>query len=159
VLDRLPRWPVVVAVLASLVYPVLRTIWAMGGTFGTAGEPLDLDPAVAWGVVVAGSTLVAFTLLLLVGRGPRWARALFGLGGLATGLGLSVLGGLGAVGAATTLVTEGLQSTSGDELMTWTFVLVYGSWCVAGLGVLVGSWRYWAHRRDDCPACRSLLEP
>ncbi len=158
-LDTLPRWPIVVAVVASLVYPVLRTTWALGGTFGTTGEPLDLDPAVAWGVVVAGSALVAFTLVLLVGRGPRWARALFGLGGLVAGLGLTVLGGLGAVSAATTLATEGFQSSQGDELMTWTFLLVYGSWFVAGLGVIAGSWRYWAHRRDDCPACRTLLGP
>jgi len=159
VLDRLPRWPVVVAVVASLVYPVLRIVWALGGTFGTTGEPLDLDPAVAWGVVVAGSTLVAFTLLLLVGKGPRWARALFGLGGIVAGLALTFIGGLAAVRAVSLLATEGLKSSQGDELMTWTFALVYGSWFVAGLGVIAGSWRYWAHRRDDCAGCCALLGP
>jgi hypothetical protein len=158
-LDTLPRWPVVAAVVASLVYPGLRTIWALGGTFGTTGEPLDLDPALAWGVVIVGSALVAFTLVLLVGRGPLWARALFGLGGLVAGVGLTVLGGLGAVAAAITLATEGLQSSTGDELMTWAFLLVYGSWFVAGLGVMVGSWRYWARRREDCAGCRIRLGP
>jgi hypothetical protein len=39
---------------------------------------------------------------------------------------------------------------------TWTFV-VCGSWFVAGLGVLASGRRYWAHRRDDWQACRSLL--
>jgi hypothetical protein len=156
--DRLPRWPAVVAVVFSLVYPVLRVIWAMGGTFGTTGRPLDLDPAVAWGVVVVGATLVAFTGLLLVGRGPRWARALFGLGGLVAGLGLTVIGGLAATRAAAELASEGLQSSGNDELMTWTFLLVYASWFVTGLAVLAASWRYWAHRRDDCPACGPLLE-
>jgi DHA1 family inner membrane transport protein len=158
-LDRVPRWPVAIAVVASLVYPALRTIWALGGTFGTTGEPLDLDPALAWGVVVVGLGLVAFTLLLLVGKGPLWARALFGLGGLAAGLALAMIGGLAATRSATLLATEGLQSSQGDELMTWTFLLVYGSWFVAGLGVIAGSWRYWAHRRDDCAGCRDLLEP
>ena len=158
-LDTLPRWPVVVALVASLVYPTLRTIWALGGTFGTTGEPLDLDPAIAWGVVIAGLVLVALTLGLLVGRGPLWARALFGLGGLVAGVGLTVIGGLGAVASAKLLVTEGFQSSQGDDLMTWTFLIVYGSWFIAGLGVMVGSWRYWAHRRDDCPECRALLRP
>ncbi len=157
-LDRMPRWTAGVAVVFALPYPVLRTVWALGGTFGTTGEPLDLDPAVAWGAAIVGWALVAFTVVLLVGRGPRWARALLGLGGLVAGLALAVNGGLAATLAVTVLATEGLQSSQGDELMTWTFVLVYGSWFVAGLGIIAGSWRYWAHRRDDCPACRTLLE-
>ena len=156
-LDTLPRWPVVLAVVFALPYPVLRIVWALGGTFGTTGQPLDLDPALAWGVVVPGVGLVAFTLVLLVGKGPPWARALLGLGGLVAGLALTVIGGLAAARSVSLLATEGLQSTQGDELMTWTFLLVYGSWFVAGLGVMAGSWRYWAHRRDDCPACRTLL--
>ena len=155
-LDRVPRWPAVVAVVFALPYPVLRTVWALGGTFGTTGEPLDLDPAVAWGAAIVGWALVAFTVVLLVGRGPMWARALLGLGGLVAGLALAVIGGLAATLAGTGLANEGLQSSQG-ELMTWTFLLVYGSWFVAGLGVMAGSWRYWARRRDDCPACRTLL--
>jgi hypothetical protein len=156
-LDRLPRWPAVVAVIFALPYPVLRVVWAMGGTFGTTGEPLDLDPALAWGVVVVGLMLVAFTLLLLVGKGPLWARALFGLGGLLAGMGLTVIGGLAAALTLSLLATEGLGSSQGDHLMTWTFLIVYGSWLVAGLAVMAASWRYWAHRRDDCPACGPLL--
>lgn len=156
-LDAMPRWPAVAAVLFALPYPVLRVVWALGGTFGTTGEPLDLDPAVAWGAAVAGLGLVAFAVLLLVGRGPSWARALFGLGGLLVGAALTVIGGLAATLAVTTLATEGLDSSPGSGLATWTFLLVYGSWFVAGLGVLAASWRYWARRRDDCSACRAVL--
>lgn len=156
-LDALPRWPAIVAVVFALPYPVLRVVWALGGTFGTTGEPLDLDPAVAWGAAIAGFGLVAFALLLLVGRGPSWARALLGLGGLLVGVGLTVIGGLAATLALTTLATEGLGSSPGSGLATWTFLLVYGSWFVAGLGVLAASWRYWARRREDCPACRAVL--
>lgn len=157
-LDRVPRWPAVIAVVFALVYPALRVIWAMGGTFGTTGAPLDLDPAVAWGVVGVGGLLVAFTLTLLVGRGPVWARALFGLGGLVVGVGLTVVGGLAAARAAVQIATEGLQSSANDELMTWTFLLVYGSWFATGLATIAASWRYWAHRRDACPTCGPLLE-
>jgi hypothetical protein len=157
-LDRLPRWPVAIAVAAALVYPALRTVWALGGTFGTAGEPLHMDGAVAWGTVIAGASLVTFATVLLIGRGPLWIRALLGLGGTASGFMLAITGGLGAVKAASTLASEGLQSVEGD-LMTWTYVVVYGSWCVAGLGIIVGGWRFWAHRRDACAGCGPLIEP
>jgi hypothetical protein len=157
-LDRVPRWPGVIAVVAALVYPVLRTVWALGGTFGTSGEPLELDPAVAWGAAGAGWLLVAFTVVLLVGRGPRWARALFGLGGVAAGLAMTVVGAVAAALAASMLATEGLRSTQGDGLMTWTFLLVYASWFVAGLGIIAGGWRYWARRREDCRTCSMALD-
>jgi hypothetical protein len=155
-LDGMPRWPVGVAVIAALVYPALRTAWALGGTFGTAGEPLQMDGAVAWGTVLAGASLVAFAAVLLIGRGPSWVRALLGLGGTAAGFMLAITGGLGAVKAASTLASEGLDPVTGD-LMTWTFVVVYGSWLVAGVGIAVGGWRYWAHRRDACAECGPLI--
>jgi hypothetical protein len=155
-LDRLPRWPVGVAVAAAAVYPALRTVWALGGTFGTASEPLHMGAAVAWGTVLAGASLVAIAVVLLIGRGPLWARALLGLGGTAAGFMLAITGGLGAVKATSTLATDGLGSVTGD-LMTWTFVVVYGSWFVAGVGIAIGSWRFWAHRRDSCVGCRSLV--
>jgi hypothetical protein len=69
---------------------------------------------------------------------------------------LAITGGLGAVRAASTLATEGLDSVTGD-LMTWTFVVVYGSWFVAGVGIAVGGWRFWAHRRDACARCGPLI--
>jgi hypothetical protein len=155
-IDRLPRWPVGVAVAAAFVYPTLRMVWALGGTFGTAGEPLEMDAALAWGTVILGAGLVAFAIVLLIGKGPLWTRALLGLGGVAAGFMLAITGGLGAIKAASTLATEGLDSVTGD-LMTWTFVVVYGSWLVAGVGIAVGGWRYWAHRRDVCPSCGMLL--
>jgi hypothetical protein len=156
-LDALPRWPVLAGLVAAFVYPVLRVVWAMGGTFGTSGHALEMDPALAWGVVVVGSALPALVAFLLRDRGPVAARTVVGLGGLLAGLGLAVVGGLGAADATSRLLAEGLSSAQGDGVMTWTFVLVYGSWFVAGVGVLVGSWRYWAHRRDDCAECRGVL--
>jgi hypothetical protein len=155
-LDRLPRWPVVVAVVAALVYPALRVGWALGGTFGTAGGPLRLDAAVAWGTVLAGAALVAFAVVLLVSRGPRWIRALLGLGGAALGVLLAILGGLGALKATATLLSDGPGAVI-DDLMAWTYVVVYGSWSVSGLGLIVGGLRFWSHRRDACPECKAFM--
>jgi hypothetical protein len=155
-LDRLPRWPVGMAVVAACVYPTLRVIWALGGTFGTTGDALEMDAATAWGVVGAGAGLVAFTVALLVGRGPTWARAFLGLGGAMLGLLMTVMGGLGALKAAETIASEGSQAVIAD-LMAWTYALVYGSWCLAGIGIIVGGWRFWSHRRDDCPTCRTVV--
>ena len=76
-LDRIPRWPIVAALIASLVYPALRVAWALGATFGTAGEHVVLDPALVGGLVATASVLVVFCGFLLVGRGPLWARAFF----------------------------------------------------------------------------------
>ncbi len=157
-LDRMPRWPAGVAVLFALVYPALRVGWALGGTFGTAGEPLQMDVAIAWAPVAVGAALVAFAIFLFVGHGPLWVRALLGLGGVGLGLLMVMAGGLAAVKAATDLAAEGSQSVEpGSDLMTWTFVVVYGSWFVAGVGIIFGSWRFWSHRRDDCSACRTLM--
>ena len=117
-----------------------------------------MDGAVGCGTVLAGASQVAFATLLLVGRGPLWARALLGLGGTAAGFMLAMTGGFGAVKAATTLASEGLDSVTGD-LMTWTFVVVYGSWTVAGIGIIVGGSRFCSHRRDGCVGCGSLMGP
>jgi hypothetical protein len=156
-LDRLPRWPVGLAVAAALVYPALRLVWALRGTFGTAGAPLEMDAAVAWSPVGAGAAFVAFTVILFVGRGPTRARAVFGLGGVLAGLLLAMAGGLGALRAASDLASGVTQPAGEHDLMTWTFVVVYGSWLVAGLGTMVGGWRYWSHRRDACAGCRMLM--
>jgi hypothetical protein len=158
-LDRLPRWPAGVAVVAALVYPTLRILWALGGTFGTAGHSLEMDAAVAWSPVFAGAGLVAFAAVLFVGRGPNWLRAILGAGGLVVGLAFAVAGGLGALKAAGGVLSDGFGSVvEGSGLIAPTFALVYGSWCVAGLGIMVGSWRFWAHRRDACDGCRDLLQ-
>ena len=154
-LDTVPRRPVILAVSFTLVYPALRLIWAIGGTFGTGGQALEIEAAVAWGAFIAGAALVAAAMVLLFGRGPAWVRALLGLGGAAVGLVLTMVGALGGISAAAALPTQEVQSIgAGGEMMTWTFLLVYGSWFVGGLGILAASWRFWVHRRDDCSTCR-----
>jgi hypothetical protein len=158
-LDRIPRWPVAMAVVSAMVYPVLRLCWALGSTIGTAtGEPLELDIVLAWAPVVAGLGLVAFAAVLAVAGGSVRLRAFLGFGGGSLGLMLTAAGGLGAAKAAAVLATEGPAARIPDaDLMAWVFFVVYGSWFLAGVGIIAGSWRLWSHRRDTCPACRVLM--
>jgi hypothetical protein len=153
----MPRWPIYLAIAGSLVYPGLRLIWVSGGTLGTTGEKSDVEPALAWTLILASLMLVAFTVVLLIDRGPAWLRALLGLGGLLAGAALVTVGGLGSAMTVSMLFAEGPQVSPGAGLSIWSFLAVYGSWLVTGVGVLAGSWRYWAHRRDDCPTCSLLL--
>ena len=158
-LDRLPRWPAGLAVASALVYPLLRVTWALGGTFGLAGEPLEMDPVVAWAVAVAGMTLLAVTVVLFLDRGPTWVRALLGLGSVGVGIVFATIGLLGGTIAVGQLAERGLQYVEPDlGMMLWTFLVVYVSWLVTGLGIVVGGWRFWARRRVACPACGPLLE-
>jgi len=156
---RLPMWPAWVALAFALPYPLLRTVWALGGSFGTLAGPLVMSPALAWGVVVAGSLLVAFTVVLVVDRGPAWLRWPLGLGGVAVGGALGVLGAQASLGVWGRVITDGTAAvvTSDAELVWWVFAIVYGSWFVGGLAVAVASARYWARRRG-CRACLVVRE-
>jgi hypothetical protein len=156
-LDRIPRWPIGIAVAGSLVYPALRVMWVFGGTLGTTGGKTDVEPVLAWALIAASLVLTAFTIVLWIDRGPTWVRALLALGGLLVGCGLLFVGGAGVAMTVSFLMTEGPDVSPGARLTVWTFLTVYASWLVTGIGVLPGSWRYWAHRRDDCATCSSLL--
>lgn len=148
-LARMPRWPAWVAVVFALPYPVLRTIWALGGTVGTTGGPLDVPAWLAWGVAVAGMLLVALAVVLLVAHGPAWFRAPVGWGGAALGLVLAFVGTSGtamAIGAAAAGRT--VQAVGNSGLAWWVFVVVYASWAVAGLGLVASGLRCWAVRRN-----------
>jgi hypothetical protein len=156
-LDRVPRWPIYLAVGGSLVYPGLRILWVVGSTIGTTGGKTTVEPALAWSLIALSSVLVAFTFVLLMDKGSAWLRTLLGFGGLLVGLTMVALGGLGTAMALSFLSAEGPDVSPGAGLTIWTFLVVYCSWFVTGLGVTAGSWRYWVHRREDCSACRRLL--
>lgn len=156
-LARIPRWPAAVGVAFALPYPVLRVVWLLGGTVGKAGEPDPSDQAVQLAMAVVGALLVALAVVLLVGRGPTWLRAILGLGGLVAGVGLACTFGPAAVGMARMMLTNGLNVPPAAGLSMWVFALFYASWTLAGIGVALGGLRYWVHRRIDCVSCRDLL--
>lgn len=156
-LARIPRWPVAVGVGFALPYPVLRVVWLLGGTIGKTGGPELADPALQLAMAVAGALLVALAVVLLVGRGPTWLRAVLGLGGLVVGTGLACTFGPAAAGVVSMLLAEGLDVPPAAGLSVWVFALFYCSWTLAGIGVALGGLRYWIHRRADCTECRHLL--
>jgi len=156
-LDRVPRWPVFFALAASLFYPGLRLLWVFGATLGTTGGKTDVEPALAWSLIALSSVLVAFTVVLFVDRGSQRLRTLLGVGGILAGAALVSVGGLGVAMATAFLWADGPDASPGAGLTIWTFLAVYCSWLVTGLGVTAGSWRYWVHRRLDCATCRPLL--
>ncbi len=152
-LARIPRWPIAVGVGFALPYPVLRVVWLLGGTIGKTGGEEPADPTVQLAMASVGAALVALAVVLLVGRGPTWLRALLGLGGLVVGIGLACTFGPAAVGVAGMLLAHGLDVPPAAGLSVWVFALFYSSWALAGIGVALGGLRYWIHRRADCPSC------
>lgn len=156
-LARVPRWPAAAGVVFALPYPVIRMIWILGGTLGTTGGPVDVDKTLQLGMAGAGVVLVVLAVILLVDRGPTWLRTLLGLGGLVVGAGLSATFGPAAAGFASRLLAPGAETAPAAGLMPWVFLLFYGSWFLAGIGVALGGLRYWTRRRYDCQACRDQL--
>lgn len=152
-LARIPRWPVVVGVVFALPYPTLRIIWLLGGTLGTTGAPVDVDPTLQLVMASAGLLLLALTIVLAIDRGPTWLRVVLGLAGLTVGTILAATFAPAAVGALQSLTRNGLTSSPGSDLMGWVFALFYASWTVCGIGTALGGLRYWTHRRKDCTTC------
>jgi hypothetical protein len=155
-LARLPLWPVAVGLVFALPYPVMRISWILGGTLGTTGGPVDADRTLQLVMAGAGVVLVALATVLLIDRGPSWLRVVLGFGGLIAGAGLCATFGPAAVGVASMLLAPGAGMPPAAGLMPWVFLVFYGSWFVAGIGVALGGLRYWTHRRYDCAACRDL---
>jgi hypothetical protein len=119
-------WYGYAALALALPYPVLKTCWALGGTFGLRWPGADgLDgslalwlPAVPW--------LLAATLSLLLVMTPRWLprRPLLAAGWFASAV-VATFGLAACFGFVSGLLTDGVES---GGMATWVFGLVYGSW-------------------------------
>jgi len=153
-LGRVPRWPIIVALFFALPYPLFRISWLLGGTVGRTADAAA-DPALEVTMAAAGLLLVALALVLLVGQGPGWLRAVLGVTGLVVGGLLAVTFGPAAVATAVAAATGGLDDMLG--MAWWIPLLFYGSWPLAGIGVALGGWRCWVGRRADCPGCGHLV--
>jgi hypothetical protein len=123
---RVATWYGYAAIALALPYPVLKTWWALGGTFGLRWPGADgLDgsfalwlPAVPW--------LLAATLSLLLVTTPRWLprRPLLAAGWFASVV-VATFGSAACFGFVSGLLTDGVDS---GGMATWVFGLVYGSW-------------------------------
>jgi hypothetical protein len=119
-------WYGYVALALALPYPVLKTWWALGGSFGLkwpgadglAGSFALWLPAVPWLLAAALSVLLVLT--------PRWLprRLLLLAGWSATAIVATF--GPAACWAFVTGLAEGDTDTGG--MATWVFGVVYGTW-------------------------------
>jgi hypothetical protein len=120
------RWYGYAAFVLALVYPVLKTYWALGGSLGLRWPGADgLDnsfalwlPAVPW--------LLAAALSLLLAWKPRWMpRRLLLTAGWSATVVVAMIGP-----AACWLLVSGLFGGDADfgAMAGWVFALVYGSW-------------------------------
>lgn len=123
---RVATWYGYAALALALPYPVLKTWWALGGTFGLewpgadglAGSLALWLPAVPW--------LLAAALSLLLVLGPRWLpRRLLLLAGWSATAVVATFGPA-ACWAFVTGLAEGRTDSGG--MATWVFGVVYGSW-------------------------------
>ncbi len=123
---RVATWYGYAALAFALPYPVLKTWWALGGSFGLrwpgadglAGSFALWLPAVPW--------LLAATLSLLLVATPRWLprRPLLAAGWFASVVVATF--GLSACSAFVVGLLRGDVDSGG--MATWVFGLVYGSW-------------------------------
>jgi hypothetical protein len=120
-------WYGYAAFALAMPYPVLKTLWALGGSFGLkwpgadglAGSFALWLPAIPW--------LLAAALSLLLASPPRWMprRLLLAAGWSAT----VVVAMVGPVACWSLL--SGLLAGDADfggGMAGWVFALVYGSW-------------------------------
>ncbi|MBI4899570.1 MAG: hypothetical protein HY829_03730 [Actinobacteria bacterium] len=152
-LARIPWWPAVVGVVFALPYPLLRVTWLLGGTVGTTGGRVDVDPVLQLVMACAGILLLALATVLMLDRGPAWLRALLGLGGVVVGSLLAMTFAPAAFGSVSSLFSNGLSWSPGSDLMGWVFALFYTAWTLSGTGVALAGFRYWIHRRAQCTVC------
>jgi DHA1 family inner membrane transport protein len=122
---RLATWYGYAAFVFALPYPLLRIIWALGGTpglshAGAGGEgfkPLIL--AIPW--VMAA----ILSLMLVSSRNRMLRRLLLFAGWTATAIVASI--GPAALWSLVTKFISGELSAGGD-IANWVFCLFYGSW-------------------------------
>lgn len=118
-------WYGYAAFVFAMPYPVLRTIWAFGGTLGLGWPGAAGEGVVPW--LFSIPWLVAAAVSLLLVSPPRWIpRRLLLAGGWS---GTAIVGMIGPA-ACWSLVAAVLggadPALGGIEL--WVFALFYGSW-------------------------------
>ncbi len=139
-------WYGYAAFALALVYPVLKTWWALGGDFGLKWPGADgltgsfalWLPAVPW--------LLAAALSLLLVLTPRWLprRLLLLAGWSATAIVATF--GPAACWAFVTGLAEGDLDTGG--MATWVFGVVYGSWVLWAIAAAAATRSYQVRSAD-----------
>lgn len=132
-------WYGYAAFVLALPYPLLRIIWAFGGTpgitrSGAAGEGFEpLIIAVPW--------MLAAALSLLLVSPRRWKprRLLLGAGWTATAIVASI--GPAAFWSMLTMLFGGADQLKGD-ISAWVFCLFYTSWFLWAIAAFAATRSY-----------------
>ncbi|TDQ55440.1 hypothetical protein [Actinorugispora endophytica] len=146
------RGPAVVAVVAALPYPVLKTLWMLGVNVGLASDDTFAHDALAWLPVLPVLVGLALSLALAHPRGfgaPRW---LLLAGGWFSAVVLGTVGLPAAYVAGRTLLDDGLLTAIGG-ISSWVYVTFYLSWLLWAAALTCATWDYQQRTRGHCPAC------
>jgi hypothetical protein len=142
-----PRWPAYTAFVLALPYPVLRTIWAFGGTLGLDRPDAGGHGWLPW--LACLPWLMAAALSLLLVHSPGWMprRLLVGSGWLATAF--VALIGPGACWVLVTKLAAGASDLQTLGMAAWVPCLFYGSWLLWAVAAGVATHTY---QRRTAPA-------
>ena len=118
-------WYGYAAFLLALPYPVVRTIWALGGTVGLMWQGAAGDGWAEWLACIPWLLAAALSLLLV--SNWRWmpSRLLLAAGWSATAV-VATIGPAACWSLVTTFV--GGRDPGLDGIATWVPCLFYGSW-------------------------------
>ncbi len=109
----------------ALPYPVLRTHWALGGTFGLLWPGAAGEGWVPWMASIPWLAAVALSLFLV--SPPRWMPRRFLLAGGWSATAIVAMIGPAACWALVSGLASGADSDPGG-IEVWVFALFYGSW-------------------------------
>jgi hypothetical protein len=133
-----PTWVPYIGIAASLLYPTLKILWALGVDLAAPPDTIGVIDATFVGT--AGVSLVAVPALVIAMRwwnhsAPAWARPLALVGGF-------LLVALG---------TSGLWAVVQHPTGAITGLLVYGGWLIWGGAVLATAGRLCADDSRNAP--------
>jgi hypothetical protein len=135
-----PRWPAFAAFALALPYPVMRTIWALGGTLGLNRVDAGGHGWLPWLACIPWLMAAALSLLLIAS--PRWMprRLLVGSGWFATGF--VALVGPGACWVLVTKLAAGAPDLQALGMAAWVPCLFYGSWLLWAVAAGAATYSY-----------------
>ncbi|MBB5920593.1 hypothetical protein FHR81_001623 [Actinoalloteichus hoggarensis] len=133
-------WFGLLSLVLVLVYPAVKTAWALGIDVGVVGEPVAHGFDAGWIPAIfacAGAVLIVALTFDVPRFLPRWtllAGGWFGTGALIT--------------VIPVVLAPGQTADSGD-LAPWVFTLFYGSWALLGPMLGATTWVFQLRGRRD----------
>ncbi len=145
---RPATWYGYAAFVLALPYPVLRTVWALGGTLGLARPGAAGEGFEAWAFSIPWLLAAALSLLLV--SPPRWfPRRLLLVGGWSATAIVAMIGPAACWALVTAAASGGDTGFEGIEL--WVPALFYGSWLLWAIAAAAATRSYQLRTRAPPP--------